>query len=618
MFYTIRSFLIGNPLASWQARGERLGIPLAFVIVAANALSSSAYASEEILLSLTVGGTTLHADSLVITLAITVLMVLVVLSYDYVIRTYPNGGGAYVVAKENLGTGPGVVAGASLLLDYTLTVAVSVTAGAAAVTSAFPGLALFPGLAPLRVLLAGLLVIALTLINLRGVRQSAKFLALPVYLFLACFFLMLAVAAYKHITQGVLPAPAPGVVIMGTTVVGAFQLLRAFSSGCVAITGVEAISNTLNIFKPPQVRNARITLFTMGLLLAGLFLGLSFMAYAYHLRPEEGQTLVSQAARISFGNSALYYATQFSTLFILVVAANTSFSAFPPLAARLARDGFLPRPLTNLGDRLVFSNGILLLAGFASLLIFFFKGDVHRLLPLYAIGVFIGFVLTMAGMTRYWWRKRGPGWWHSFLVTGIGTVVTGVVLVVLTVTKFVSPGTWTGAWIVVAAIPVLLFVLAAIHRHYRTLAETLSLEHHVPSVTAPERVVIIPVGGVHRAVLPAVEYAQLIGKNVQAVHVAVDEDSARVVERRWDRLQTNIPLKIIPSPYREVVRPLVDYIQGVAKEHPSEHVTVVIPEFVPRHWWQGLLHNHTAMLLRGALGRQDRIILVTVPYHLPR
>ena len=607
MYSAIRSFIIGNPLASWQIRAERLGIPLAFVIVAANALSSSAYASEEILLSLTVGGKTLHADSLVITLAIAALMVLVVLSYDYVIRAYPNGGGAYVVAKENLGTTPAVVAGASLLLDYTLTVAVSVTAGAAAVTSAFPGLD------RVQVLLAADLVAVLTLLNLRGVRQSAKFLALPVYLFIGSFLVMLAVAAYRHVTQGVLPPPPPGVVTVGTTVIGAFQLLRAFSSGCVAITGVEAISNTLNIFRPPEVRNARVTLFVMGLLLACMFVGLSTIAYVFHLAPVEGQTLVSQVARISFGTGPMYYVTQISTLFILVVAANTSFSAFPPLAARLARDGFLPRPLTNLGDRLVFSNGILLLAGFATLLIVLFGGDVHRLLPLYAIGVFMGFVLTMAGMTRYWWRKRGPRWRQSFLVTGVGAAVTGVVLLVLTVTKFT-----TGAWIVVAAIPVLLLLLATIHGHYRSLAETLSLDRQVPAISTRQRVVIIPVGGVHRAVLPAVEYARLIGRNVQAVHVAVDEELARVVERRWDRLQTQIPITIIPSPYREVVRPLVDYIRGVARENPSEHITVVIPEFVPRRWWQQLLHNHTAMLLRSALGRQDRIILVSVPYHLPR
>jgi hypothetical protein len=381
----------------------------------------------------------------------------------------------------------------------------------------------------------------------------------------------------------------------------------------VGLTGVEAISNTLSVFRPPEVRNARITLFIMGLVLASLFSGVSIITYAFGLEPSESETLVSQVAGIAFGNSPLYYVTQLSTLLILVVAANTGFSAFPILAARMARDGFLPRPLTNLGDRLVFSNGILLLAGFANLLILLFAGNVHNLIPLYSVGVFIGFVLTLTGMTRYWWRKRGTGWWHSALVTGVGAIVTGVVLLILIVEKFTA-----GAWIVLAAIPVLLLGLAAIHSHYRSLAETLSLEHHVPARTMPERVVIIPIGGVHRAVLPAVEYAQLIGKNVQAVHIALDEDSAQVVERRWERLQTDIPLKIIPSPYREVVRPLVDYIQGVAKEHPEEHVTVVIPEFVPRHWWQGLLHNHTAMMLRSALGRQDRIILVNVPYHLPR
>ncbi len=607
MYNAIRAIIIGNPLATWQARGQRLGIPLALVVVAADALSSSAYASEEILLGLHVGGKTWHGDILFITLAIVILMFLVVVAYGYVIRAYPTGGGAYVVAKENLGTFPGMVAGASLLVDYTLTVAVSATAGAAAITSAFPGMT------PFKVLLSVLSVVILTVINLRGLRQSARLLAPPVYLFIGSFLVMLAAAGYRHIFQGVPPTFTPAALGVGAPTLGAFLLLRAFSAGCVGLTGVEAISNTLNIFKPPEVRNARITLVIMGIVLASLFAGVSIIAVAYRLEPTTNDTLVSQIARISFGSSIFYYILQLSTLFILMIAANTSFSAFPPLAARLARDGFLPRPLTNLGDRLVFSNGILMLAGFANLLIIVFQGNQHRMIPLYAIGVFIGFVLSLTGMTVYWWRKRGPGWWQSFLVTGTGAVVTGVVLVVLTVTKFT-----TGAWIVVVAIPVLLLFLSAIHGHYRALAETLSLEHHVPTVSKPERVVIIPVGGVHRAVLPAVEYAQLMGKNVHAVHVAVDEESARVVERRWERLQTDIPLKIIPSPYREVVRPLVDYIQGVAKEHPAEHITVVIPEFVPRHWWQGLLHNHTAMLVRAALGRQERIILVTVPYHLPR
>ena len=618
MIETFRHLLIGSPLASSRAIGERLGIPLALVIVAANALSSVAYASEEILIALSRGGGAEQSYLVFITLAIIALMVLVVLTYDYVIRAYPGGGGAYVVAKENLGITPALIAAGSLLVDYTLTVSVSVTAGAAALVSAFPGLDSY------RTWLAVLLVAALTLVNLRGARQSAQLMAPPVYFFIGSLLLMIGVGVYRYIVEG---AQLSGAVAASQpdlspeiTLLGFLVLLRAFASGCVALTGVEAISNTLAIFRPPETRNARITLVIIGLLLASLFLGVSVLAHLLTVTPVAGETLVSQVARASFGNSPLYYFVQFSTLFILIVAANTSFSAFPQLSARLARDGFLPRPLSNLGDRLVFSNGILLLAGFSVFLIAVFQGDTHQLIPLYAIGVFVGFTLTQVGMTVYWWRRdfqqdqdrRRAGWWHGLLVSGLGAGVTAVVLIIVVVEKFTS-----GAWLVIAAMPFFLLLFMVIRGHYQSVAEALSLERYLPDDPTLGSVVVIPIGGVHRAVIPFLEYARLIGTQAQAVHIAVDEEAAEVTRSRWERLQTGIPLVIIPSPYREVVRPLVQHIREVARAHPSEHITVVIPEFVPKRWWQRLLHNQTAYLIKLALRSQPGIIVVSVPYYLP-
>jgi hypothetical protein len=435
---------------------------------------------------------------------------------------------------------------------------------------------------------------------------------------------MIGAGVYRYIFEGLPYADPVGSIQSGfgpsITILGFLVLLRAFSSGCVALTGIEAISNTSFIFRPPEIRNTRITLVIMGVLLASLFLGVSILAQLFTIAPVSGETLVSQVARASLGNGPLYFLVQFSTLLILVSAANTSFSAFPQLSARLARDGFLPRSLANLGDRLVFSNGILLLAGFSILLVMVFQGDTHRLIPLYAIGVFVGFTLTQVGMSVYWWRRdpqqdhvsRRKGWWHGLLVSGLGAGIISVVLVIVLVEKFNA-----GGWIVVAAIPVILWVFSGIRRHYQSVAESLSLEQYQPGSPSIKSVVIIPIGGVHRAVIPFLEYARLIGTDVQAVHVAVDPEAAEVVKSRWERLQTGIPLVVIPSPYREVVRPLIHHIREVAEAHHLEPMTVVIPEFVPKRWWQRLLHNQTAWQIKLALRSQRGIIVISVPYYLP-
>lgn len=351
----------------------------------------------------------------------------------------------------------------------------------------------------------------------------------------------------------------------------------------------------------------------MGLLVASMFLGVSALAVLFNIDPVKEETLVSLVARTSLGGNAFYYVVQLSTLLILAIAANTSFAAFPRISSRLAADSFLPKPLANLGDRLVFSNGVLLLAGLSILLILFFQGNTHHLLPLYAIGVFIGFSLTQAGMAVRWWRQRGRNWLRAFLTNGFGACATGVVLLVITVGKFTL-----GAWMVAIAIPLMLMLFIAIRRHYDHVAEALSLEHYVSPPSAVGNVVIVPIGGVNRSVLPAIEYAQRIGTTVRAVHIASDEDGARATQHRWARLQNDIPLIVIPSPYREVVGPLVSYIMEVVKSHPSEHITVVIPEFVPRRWWQRLLHNQTAFLLKLALYFERRVIVTNVPYHLSK
>jgi amino acid transporter len=610
MIQAIRHFIFGTPLASSQIRLVRLAIPLAFVVVSANPLSSVAYAPEEIVHALSDAGEEAFDYALFIALAIVALMLIVVSSYSQVIRAYPGEGGGYVVVKRNLGTSFGLVAAAGLLVDYILTVSVSTTAGVAAIGSAFPDIAQH------QTELSILFIILLTVINLRGFRESAQFLSLPVYLFVGSILAMVVVGLFRQFFDGTPVVASQPALTAETKEVGPYLFLLAFSAGCVALTGIESISNTVGIFKSPEARNARITLLVMGLLLAGLFFGVVVLAFFFKIGLLEGQTLVSGVAKAAFGDNVFYYVVQFSTAFILVVAANSSFSAFPRLASTLARDGFVPRALANLGDRLVFSNGVLVLAAFSIILILMFQGDPHHLIPLYSIGVFIGFTLTQSGMVMHWWQTRAGGWVHGFLINGTGAAITGVVLLVLTVTKFSL-----GAWMVVLAIPLLLFVFTTIRSHYRAVAEALSLDsldHYISPPLVVRNVVIFPIGAVHRAVLPALEYARAIGTSVEAVHVAVDEEAARVAKFRWERLETGIPLTLIPSPYRAVVRPLVDYIREVARNYPAEHITVVIPEFVPRRLWQQLLHNQTALFLKLTLLFQRRIVVVSVPYHLPK
>lgn len=610
MLEVLRRFVFGTPLATSQLALRRLTIPLGFVVISSDPLSVVAYAPEEILRALAGSGEAAFGYAVFIALAIAALMLIVVSSYNQVIRAYPGEGGAYVVARQNIGTPFGLVAAAGLLIDYILTVSVSVTAGAAAIGSAFPGIAHF------QIELSILFIGFLTIVNLRGVRESAQFLAFPIYLFVFSMLALIAVGIIRHFLGGVpveaIPSSEP------VKDVGPYLLLLAFASGCVGLTGIEATSNAVRVFKEPEARNARITLTLMGILLATTFFGVTLLAYFFKIGPLESETVLSRIARTTFGTNVFYYVVQLGTVFILIVAANTAFSAFPRLASILARDGFLPRTLANLGDRLVFSNAILVLAALASLLVLMFQGDTHLLIPLYAIGVFISFTLNQSGMVIHWWQTRDKGWLHGLLINGFGALLTGMVLLVLAAMKFAS-----GAWMVVIAIPVLLLVFSAIRNHYRAVAEALTLDsldmdQDAKPLPTVRNIVVFPIGAVHRAILPALEYARAIGTSVEAVHVAVDEAAAQTAQVRWEKLDTGIPLTIIPSPYRAVVRPLVDYIKEVASAFPSDHVTVVIPEFVPRYLWQQLLHNQTALFLKLALLFQRRVVVTSVPYHLPK
>jgi amino acid transporter len=607
---TLRRMFIGTPLPTARIIHERLSKVQALAVLSSDALSSVAYATEEILLVLVLAGSGALGLSLPIALLIAALLLIVASSYYQTVRAYPTGGGAYIVARENLGTLPSLVAGGALLTDYVLTVAVSISAGAAAITSAFPALY------PWRVPLALAAVAFVTLVSLRGVRESGRVFAVPTYFFIVIVFLLIVTGLVRLLLgHAVSEAPVSTAVpaaVQGLTV---FLILRAFASGCTALTGVEAISDGVPVFKPPEGENAGKTLLWMAGILVSMFLGITLLARQFGVLPLEGETVVSQLARIIFGVNPPYYAVQVATALILILAANTSFSDFPRLAMWIALDRFLPHQLTNLGDRLVYANGILLLGGLASLLVILFGASTHALIPLYAVGVFVSFTLNQAGMVRRWLRLRSPGWRHSAVINGVGAVATAVVLVVVAATKFVH-----GAWIVLLLIPLLVQGFRTIHRHYDEVAQQLSLTQPWPGPVL-QHTVIVPVAGLHRGVLKAVQYAQVLGGKLHIVTVESDPQETAKLRDRWQEVLPEVSLKILPSPYRSVMAPLLEYIDRFVDEE-DHYVTVVVPEFVPTRWWHHLLHNQTAWMLKVALlyARRDwrgRFRIITdVPFYL--
>ncbi len=602
----LKRWLVGLPLKTKEAAHERLSKRLALAVFSSDALSSVAYATEEILLVLTLAGTAMVGYSIPLSLSIIGLLVILTMSYRQIIFEYPEGGGAYIVGKSNLGEWPGLVAAAALMIDYVLTVAVSVAAGIAALTSAFPDLLAH------REALCIAAILLVTVVNLRGVRESGQFFAVPTYIFIGTVTAMLGVGAIQillgHATRiEPLPSLAP------TEPLTLFLLLRAFSSGCTALTGVEVISNGVSAFKKPEPKNAAFTMIGMAVILGTLFIGISAMAYYFGIVPKSDETVVSQIARATFGTGPLYFLVQASTMTILILAANSSFNGFPRLASILARDSYMPHQMSMMGDRLVFSNGVIILGVFSCLLIVLFNGDTHALIPLYAVGVFLSFTISQAGMVKRWLVKKGPHWEKKLLVNGIGAVTTAIATLIIASTKFAH-----GAWIVIVLIPMLITFFRAIRSHYKAVSEQVALSRgHRPPM--PRRnIVVLPIGGVNRAVIRAVDYARSRSGDIRAVLVDVDPEETARVEIQWAQWGCGVPLTVLPSPYRSVLSSLLDYLEQVLQKDQECWVTVVIPEILPARWWQNILHNQRAFMLKGALLFKDRVILTDVPYHLTR
>jgi amino acid transporter len=625
---SVRTWLLGRPLSTADAAHQTIPKRVGLAVFASDALSSTAYATQEILVVLAAAGAAAFSLAFPISIAIVVLLAIVTISYEQTIHAYPGGGGAYIVARDNLGELPAQIAAAALLTDYILTVAVSVSSGVAQITSAFPNLY------HVRVEIAVGLVLLVMLVNLRGVKESGAVFAVPTYFFLALMMMTVGFGLVRTLTGtlGVVQNPPPMGNIETLQAVGLFLILHAFANGTTALTGVEAISNGITAFKEPKSRNAGITLIWMSAILGTLFLGITFLSTKIGAVPSETETVISQLARTVFdGQGLIYLLIIASTTLILIMAANTSFADFPRLSALVAADGFLPRQLTFKGSRLVFSRGIVALALIASLLIIIFGASVTGLIPLYAIGVFLSFTLSQSGMARRWHKsgQLAPGqaiheagstvthdarWRVKMAVNGLGAVATAVVMLVFAVTKFRD-----GAWIILVLIPLLVGMFLVIHRHYKDLAARLSLEDfQTPPLVARQRV-IMPISGVHRGTLTALRYARTLSKDITVVHVSVDAADAEKVRRKWEFWGEGVRLVILESPYRLLVEPLLQYIDKVdAQRQPNEIITVVVPEFVPRHRWQHLLHTQAAIMLRLALRSKPGIIVMDVPYQLDR
>lgn len=618
MLNNVRHFVLGSPLPTAAEGHQRLSKAKALAVFSSDALSSVAYATEEILLALVLAGTSALALSLPISLAITTLLVIVAASYYQTIHGYPSGGGAYIVAHDNLGVWPGLTAAAALLIDYVLTVAVSISAAVLAITSAFPALV------PLRVEMCLLVIGLIAWANLRGVRESGTVFSIPTYVFIFMLLSLIVIGLVRLVTGHLSPVPPPVEAIHATQPLTLFLVLRAFASGCAALTGVEAISNGIPAFKKPEADNAGKTLIAMAALLGTMFMGITILARYLHIVPVEHESVVSQIGRQVFGNGPLYLGLQAATAVILALAANTSFADFPRLSAILARDRYLPRQLTALGDRLVFANGIAVLALLASLLVFVFGGNTHRLIPLYAVGVFLSFTLSQTGMVRHWQKERGPHWRLKAAVNGLGAIATGVVLLVIVISKFSR-----GAWIVIMLIPAFISAFAAIKRHYVTLAAQLTLRNLKPEpwpnvATHKRHKVVVAVSGMHRGTLAALKFARTMSADVTAVMVDVDPKETALVQERWKVWGHDVPLVVLDSPYRSTVEPLLAYLDKVDQRDPERGAAVVVlPEFVPARWWQHLLHNQTGVLLKTILhyrrGRTKKSrVIIDVPYHLER
>lgn len=606
-FVQFKQFIVGRTLPSDAERQERLTKIRALAVFSSDAISSSAYATEEILIVLVTAGAIALSYALPVALAIAILLAVVSFSYRQTVHAYPHGGGSYTVSRENLGTQLGLIAAAALLIDYVLTVAVSIAAGTAAITSAVPELYTY------RVQISIAFTIIITAINLRGVRESGTIFALPTYLFIFSLTAVIVVGAFRVLTgMGAVVALSHDLPPGDVGLLSLFLALHAFAAGSVAMSGTEAISNGVPVFNPPESKNAATTLTWMSSILGFFFVGITWLTIQFGIVPRETETIISQVGRAVLGDNILYVIFQIATMAILVLAANTSFAGFPRLAYILARDGFMPRQFIFRGVRLAFSNGIIYLSGLACVLLVLFQGSTHLLIPLYAVGVFISFTLSQAGMVRHWWKSRETGWRKSMLINGLGAVLTGVVLLVVGSVKFLL-----GAWIVFLLIPILVFAFNSIHRHYMSVAEQLKiLDLAKEQFDAPHQIVIVPIAEINRATMRALAFARSISDKPLALHITFDAADADELKQDWADCCHGSELVLLESPYRTFTEPLLAYVDAIHRHDPNAYVTIVIPEYLPAHWWQHILHGHTALRLKGALLFRPNTVVIDVPYLL--
>lgn len=602
----MKQIFIGDPLTTDKIEEEQIPKWKALAVLSSDALSSVAYATEEVLIALMMFSIAAMNWSMPIAVGVAVLLLIITLSYQQTIQAYPHGGGAYTVAKENLGETAGLIAGAALLIDYTLTVSVSVSAGVANIGSAFPFIAEH------NILFCILIVLVIMALNLRGIRESSNYFAYPTYFFILSVVILLVTGFYK-VATGAVPQAAP---ILHETYpdVQLFLLLRAFASGCSALTGVEAISNGVPIFRKPSQINAKITMIWMSAILGLFFLGVTLMAHVYGIQPTHGQTVMSLMARAVYGQNIFYYGTQVAVALILLLAANTSYADFPRLSSLLAKDRFLPRQLSSIGDRLVFSNGIIGLTVGAAVLIVLFKGSTHLLIPLYAVGVFLSFTLSQLGMIVHHQKVREGHWKRGLVINTIGAMTTFIVLIVITITKFTH-----GAWMVVILIPSLVFFFKQIKRHYLAVGHQLARDtyHQDLNINDPRKyTAIVPISGIHPGVVMAVQYALTISDDVRVCYVDVDKDATEKMLKVWEKWSQGLPLNILRSPYRSVLGPLLDYIDQVHIESGKDMVSVVVPEFITRKWYHQFLHNQMTLVLRTALRLKSGKVVTSIRYHL--
>lgn len=603
---SIKRALLGAPIHNSEMSHQRLSNIQALATFSSDPLSSVAYATEEILMILMLAGTAFLQLSIPISLSIIALLIIVVISYRQTIHAYPSGGGAYLVAKDNLGETSSYIVASALMTDYVLTVAVSVSAGIMALTSAFPFLR------DQNVPLSLISIFLLSIMNLRGIRESSTIFAIPTYAFVFGILVMLAIGTFKLLNGSFTHLVPPELPIQNEFTL--FLLLRAFSSGCTAMTGVEAVSNGVPVFRPPESKNASNTLLAMVGILALMFFGITFLAHYHGIVPSEHETVISQLARSVFGTSNFYYFIQFSTMGILILAANTSYADFPRLSSILAQDYLLPRQFKRLGDRLVFSNGIIILGVLSGILVTLFNADTHALIPLYAVGVFLSFTFSQFGMVKHWFDKKGPAWQRHLFINALGGTLTAIVTLIFVITKFIY-----GAWIIFLIIPIMIYGFSKIRGHYLDVGKQLSLIDSDPKIySKPTKVhtVILPISGMHKGTVEALRYAQSIGKDVRAVYVEMDPVATERLRDIWETWSHGASLVFLKSPYRSVLGPVLNYLDEVKKTQPEEIITVLIPEFVTKKFWHNILHNQTALLLRAALTFKRGFVVTSLRYHL--